>query len=76
MIVKCWKHAGVAELAYARDSKSRPVRVVGSSPTTGKMNEVNFDGKQANCFACLRDLKAAVMFFQQKKQTRRGSGKF
>ncbi|MEK7130878.1 MAG: hypothetical protein AAB924_00725 [Patescibacteria group bacterium] len=46
------------------------------SPTTGKMNEVNFLGEQANCFACVWELKAVVMFFQQKKQTRRGSGNF
>ena len=42
-------------MVYTHDLKSCLVRDVGSSPTTGKMNEVNFAGEQANCFACVGD---------------------
>ena len=42
-------------MVYTHDLKSCLVRDVGSSPTTGKMNEVNFVGEQANCFACVWD---------------------
>jgi len=34
------------------------------------------DPKQANCFACVREAKAGIMFFEHKKQMRWGRENF